>query len=89
MKQEIELRHLRYFAAAEALHFGRAVEQLGMAQPPLSQQIESLERILGYSLFDRTRRGLRLTKAGQYFLERARASRTFANLPRCITPDVH
>jgi DNA-binding transcriptional LysR family regulator len=73
MKQEIEVRHLRYFlAVAETLHFSRAAAQLGMAQPPLSQQIRSLERMLGYALFDRTTRGVRLTKVGQYFKERAR-----------------
>src|ERR1700678_522664 len=73
MKQEIEFRHLRYFlAVAETLHFSKAAVQLRMAQPPLSQQIRNLERILGYPLFDRTTRGVRLTKVGQYFRERAR-----------------
>jgi DNA-binding transcriptional LysR family regulator len=73
MKQEIEFRHLRYFlAVAETLHFSKAAAQLRMAQPPLSQQIKSLERILGYPLFQRTTRGVRLTKVGDYFRERAR-----------------
>lgn len=73
MKGQIELRHFRYFVAvAETLHFGRAAAQLGMAQPPLSQQIKALERIVGHSLFDRTTRGVRLTVAGDYLLERAR-----------------
>jgi DNA-binding transcriptional LysR family regulator len=72
MKQEIEFRHLRYFlAVAETLHFSKAAAQLGMAQPPLSQQIRALERMLGYPLFDRTTRGVRLTKVGQFFRERA------------------
>lgn len=73
MKQDVEFRHLRYFlAVAETLHFGKAAEKLGMAQPPLSQQIKSLERILGYALFDRTTRGVRLTRVGEFFKERAR-----------------
>jgi DNA-binding transcriptional LysR family regulator len=73
MNQEIEFRHLRYFlAVSETLHFGRAAAKLGMAQPPLSQQIRKLERHLGYPLFDRTTRGVRLTRVGQFFLERAR-----------------
>lgn len=79
MKQEIEFRHLRYFlAVAETLHFGKAADKLGMAQPPLSQQIKSLERILGCALFDRTTRGVRLTKVGEFFHERAR--NTVANM---------
>src|SRR5580658_2228956 len=73
MKQEIEFRHLRYFlAVAETLHFSKAAVQLRMAQPPLSQQIRNLERILGFPLFDRTTRGVRLTRVGEYFRERAR-----------------
>jgi DNA-binding transcriptional LysR family regulator len=43
-----------------------------MAQPPLSQQIKNLEGMLGYALFDRTTRGVKLTRVGQFFVERAR-----------------
>ena len=72
MKRQIELRHLRYFSAvAETLHFGRAAEHLGMAQPPLSQQIKALESIVGHRLFDRTTRGVQLTTVGTYLFERA------------------
>ena len=69
----LETRELRYFVAvAEDLHFGKAAERLGMAQPPLSRAIQQLERRLGVTLLDRNRRGVALTGAGQVLLEEAR-----------------
>jgi DNA-binding transcriptional LysR family regulator len=72
---ELEVRQLRYFVAvAEELHFGRAAERLGMAQPPLSRAIRELERQLGVRLLERTTRQVTLTPAGQVLLRDARTA---------------
>ena len=70
----MDIRQLRHFAAvARTLHFGRAAEQLGMTQPPLSQSIMALERELGAPLFVRTKRSVALTPLGAQWLPHVRS----------------
>src|SRR3712207_1082360 len=67
------LEQLRGFlAVAEELHFGRAAARLKMTQPPLSRQIQKLERGVGVQLLERDNRRVTLTAAGEVFLEEAR-----------------
>ncbi|HEX8544460.1 MAG TPA: LysR family transcriptional regulator [Pseudomonas sp.] len=71
----MELRHLKAFVvAADLQHFSRAAEQLGIAQPALSQLMRTLESELGLALFRRENRGVALTAAGMAFLPHARQS---------------
>jgi DNA-binding transcriptional LysR family regulator len=80
-----------FVVVAEELHFGRAAERLKMTQPPLSRQIQKLERAVGVRLFERDNRKVELTTAGETFLTEARRILALASgaasRPREFRPD--
>ena len=68
----LELRHIRCFVSvAKHLHFSRAAEELGIAPPSLTRQIQEAERLLGVRLFHRTKRSVTLSAAGEAYLAEA------------------
>lgn len=84
-----DFSQLRCFAAvAEELHFGRAAARLNMTQPPLSRQIQVLERILDVQLLERTSRSVRLTAAGRSFLPEAQRILRLAETAAHVTRQV-
>jgi DNA-binding transcriptional LysR family regulator len=90
----MDIRQLRYFVTvADTGHLTRAAVQLGMQQPPLSQQIKSLEAQLGVTLFVRHPKGMALTPVGEEVLAEARlalqAFDTMAQRVACITSGLH
>jgi DNA-binding transcriptional LysR family regulator len=77
----VDLRQFRQFVAvAEERSFRRAAERLHVSQPPLSVAMQRLEADLGVQLLERTRQGVRLTPAGEAFLEEARRTLAHAQL---------
>lgn len=69
----MDIRHLKYFVAVvEAQSFTKASEKLFIAQPPLSRQIQDLEKELGLQLLERKSRPIKTTEAGEFFYHHAK-----------------
>src|SRR6516225_11782259 len=76
----MELRHLRYFVAvAEEENVSKAALKLHVSQPGISRQIRNLEDEIGFQLFERSAKSVKLTPAGSVFLREARAVLQRAN----------
>jgi hypothetical protein len=72
MSDLVEFRHLKYIVAiAENSNFTRAAERLFIAQPSLSRQVRDLENEVGFTIFERTREGVRITPSGQMLVDYA------------------
>ena len=74
-EKSLELRHFRcVLAVAHSLHFARAAAELGISPPALTKQVQETEQLLGTRLFQRSKRAVALTAAGELFVpEAARA----------------
>ena len=69
----MEIRQVRVFLTlAEELHFGRSARRLGVVQSAISQTLQALEEEIGAELFERSKRRVALSPAGQAFIEPAR-----------------
>ncbi|ATD63862.1 LysR family transcriptional regulator [Janthinobacterium svalbardensis] len=65
----MELRHFRcVLAVAHSLHFSRAAAELGISPPALTKQVQETEQLLGTRLFQRSKRAVSLTAAGELFV---------------------
>ena len=90
----MDLHQLRCFiAVAEELNFGRAAARLHMTQPPLSRQIQLLEKSLGGALFERNNRHVQLTHMGQHLLTESRlilklADRLESSVQQCASGEI-
>ena len=84
----MQFRHLKTFAAvASTLNITRAAQKVHLTQSSVSEQIQVLEADLGARLFDRTRRGLRITEAGQRLLDHAMPLLELADAARAAVAD--
>ena len=70
-------------AVGEEQHYGRAARRLRVAQPALSRQIQDLEEEIGFELFERLPRGVRLSATGKLFLEDSRRQSVPSKIRYC------